>query len=374
MSSARILCLLNRISHPISAAPIDMLRQAGFQVEVMGFQRLPWFGRPPKWPVTILGHIQRKSYLKRTLTLLKAAPKIRAAIKRSQLVYAYNADMALLACIAGLGLRRPIVFHALYLQPIQVASGWRGKLARTIDRFVVGRCHLLVLTSSGLHHYFRGWLKTRTRILVIEAKIESSRAAAVGKSSRQEKDSVPLLDRPLTIGWFGMLRGQWSLEFLECLSRLSNGRFEILLAGAAAPHLRGFDRFLESGPGIKFLGAFRHPEDLAELYGSVDMVLACLSADIPGRWMQAGRYYEACFFQKPLIVRPGEDARQVEKHQIGVVLDESSPAEAAKTFSAVTSGHWLRWRTNMAALPPNHYLFTDEASQLSRALQEILNS
>ena len=234
MSSARILCLLNRISHPISAAPIDMLRQAGFQIEVMGFQRLPWFGRPPKWPVTILGHIQRKSYLKRTLTLLKAAPKIRAAIKRSQLVYAYNADMALLACIAGLGLRRPIVFHALYLQPIQVASGWRGKLARTIDRFVVGRCHLLVLTSSGLHHYFRGWLKTRTRILVIEAKIESSRAAAAGKSSQQEKDSVPLLDRPLTIGWFGMLRGQWSLEFLECLSRLSNRRFEILLAGGSS--------------------------------------------------------------------------------------------------------------------------------------------
>ena len=177
----------------------------------------------------------------------------------------------------------------------------------------------------------------------------------------------------MTIGWFGMLRDQWTLEFLECLSRRSNGRFEILLAGAVSSNLRGFDRFLKSSPNVKFLGAFRHPEDLAELYGSVDMVLACLSADIPGCWMRAGRYYEACFFQKPLIVRPGEDAREVEKHQIGIVLDESSPEDAAKTFSAIASDDWLRWRTNMAALPPNHYLLTDEASQLSRALEEILN-
>lgn len=369
MPSARILCLLHRVSSPISAAHIDMLRQTGFQVEVMGFQRLPRDGRPPNWPVAILGHTQNESYLKRLPKLLGAIPKVRAAVKRSQLVYAYNADMVLLAWIAGLGLRRPIALNVMYLQPIQIASGWRGKLARAIDRFVVGRCHLLVLTSSGLYRYFRGWLKTRCPGLVIEMKIEPSRV----KGSMRE-NGVPLLDRPLVIGWFGILRDQWSLEFLERLNRLSNGRFEILLAGIVSPKLRGFDRVLESNPGIKFLDAFRHPEDLAELYGNVDMVLACLSADIPGCWLRSTRYYEACFFQKPLIVRPGEDAPEVEKHQIGVVLDESSPAEAAKTFSAVTSGHWLRWRTNMAALPPNHYLFTDEASQLSRALQEILNS
>lgn len=240
-----------------------------------------------------------------------------------------------------------MILNVMYLRPAQTASGLHGKLMRAIDRFVIGRCRLLIVDSAGsYHHYFRGWLKTRRRSLIMETKIEASRARG-----NMPKNGVPLLDRPLVIGWFGVIRHRWSLEFLECLNRLPNGRFKIVIAGAAAPKFRGFDSFLHRNPDIKFYGSFQHPKDLPQLYGNVDMVQACLSPFPPESWHRSIRYYEACFFQKPLIVRPGEDAGEVEKHQIGLVLDESSPKDAARTFSAITSADWPRCRGGTTCLP-----------------------
>ncbi len=369
MASTRILCLVRRATNPIMMAQVDLLRQAGFQVKVMSFRGPFYMGRIVDSRVTILGHIQNEAYLRRLPTLLRAIPKVRAAMRHSQLTYAFSADMVLIALIAGLGLgRRPMILNVMYLRPAQTAPGWRGKLMRAIDRFAVRRCRLLILDSAGLRHYFFGWLKTRKQSLLMETKIEASRTRG-----SIPKNGLPLLDRPLVIGWFGVIRHRWSLEFLECLNRLPSGRFKIVIAGPAAPKLRGFDSFLHSNPDIKFYGSFQHPDDLPRLYGGVDMVQACLSPFPPESWHRSIRYYEACFFQKPLIVRPGEDAGEVEKHQIGLVLNESSPEDAARTFSAITSDDWLRWRANMAKLPRRRYMFTDEASKLSRALAAILN-
>ena len=370
MASTRILCLVRRATHPTMMAQVDLLRQAGFQVEVMSFRGPFYVGRLSDSGATILGYIQNENYLKRLLMLRGAIPKVRAAIRHSQITYAFGADMALMALIAGLGLGRPMILNVMYLRPTQTAPGWQGKLMRAIDRVVIGRCRLLIIDSAGsYHHYFRGWLKTRKQSLLMETKIEASRARG-----SMPKNGVPLLDRPLVIGWFGVIRHLWSLEFLECLNRLPNGRFKVVIAGAAAPEFRGFDSFLHRNPDIKFCGSFQHPDDLPQLYGSVDMVQACLYPFPPESWHRSIRYYEACFFQKPLIVRPGEDAGEVEKHQVGLVLNEDSPKDAARTFSAITSDDWLRWRANMAALPRQHYMFTDEAGKLSRALAEILNN
>ncbi len=372
MASTRILYLTPRTPNPVMAAQIDLLRQAGFQVEIMAFQRinLAYVGTSlPDSEINILGHIRDRRYLERLPTLLRAVPKIRAAIRRSQLIYASTStDIAFLGFIAGLGLGRPIVIHVWYLRPIQAAPGLQGKLMRAIDRFTVRRCRLLILDSAGLRHYFFGWLKARKQSLLMEMKIEASRTRG-----SMPKNGLPLLDRPLVIGWFGILRHTWSLEFIECLNRLSNGKFKIVIAGTVSPKLHRFDCFLRENPDVEYRGRFQHPKDMPQLHGDVDMVLACLSPFPPESWHRSTRYYEACFFQKPLIVRPGEDAGEVEKHQIGLVLNESSPEDAARTFSAITSDDWLRWRANMAKLPRRRYMFTDEASKLSRALAAILN-
>jgi len=170
-----------------------------------------------------------------------------------------------------------------------------------------------------------------------------------------------------------VIRDPWSLQFLECLSLSSKEGFEIVLAGAVSPKVRGFDRFLARNPGIEYRGAYGYPDDVPELYGSVDMMLACYSPAIPYGWSRSCRYYESCLFQRPLIVRAGTgDADEVDRHQIGLVLSESRPDDAARELGAVTADDWVRWRTNMARLPRHVYSHNGEADELIAALNGLL--
>ena len=350
-----------------------MLQRTGYQVEAMAFRRDFSPGRLPNCPVATLGSIRNERYLRRIPTLIGSMRKLRPAIRRSQLVYAFNTDLALTALIAGLGLGKPIVLEVRDIREIQVARGLKGRIVRSIDKFVVERCRLLIVSSSGYYRYFRDWLKTSTRSLVIENKVEPFRAVEGRGDESPAAEGVPFLDRPLRIGYFSRLRDQWSLDFLECLIGLSNGRFKVVVAGV--PKIHDFDRFLERTPGIEYRGQYRHPEDLPELYGNVDMILACYPAVIPHGWSQSTRYYESCFFRKPLIVRAGtRDAEEVERHQIGFIIGERRPEDAAKEVSAITADDWFRWRAHMAGLPPHVYLHTREADDLAAALKELCMS
>ncbi len=365
----RVLFLLPRLTHPSFTRRIDMLERLGYQVEIMAFQRDFDHERSPNRPVTSLGHIRHARYLERAPTLIKSIPKIRSGIRRNQLVYVFHADLALTALIAGLGLRRPVILGVLDIVPGQVAPGWKGRLTRAVDKFIVERCRLLVLSTSRYRRYYRDWLNVNTPDIVIKEKIESSRTRANRGKESPVLPGSPFVDRPLRIGYFSGIRDPWSLEFLACLTRSSRERFEIFLAGVVPSRLHGFNRFLEENPGIIYRGAFQYPGDLPELYGSVDMILACYPPVIPYCWSQSSRYYEACFFQRPLIVRAGTgDADNVRQHQIGLIVRENSPADAAREFSAVTIDDWLRWRANMVALPRHIYSFTSEDDDLAGVL------
>ena len=368
----KILVIYPQLTHPYRRTRVNMLRQAGWQVEVMAFRRDHPFRDAPSREIIVLGHIRKGVYLGRLPALLGAIPKVRAALRRSQLVYTFQVDMALLVFLAGLGLGKPLIYDIPFIRPAQTARSLKGRLLRAITKRLAARSHLLIFTSPSYRHYFYDEKKLQTPCLVLENKIETAHAAPF----RNSPPAVNIAEeQPLVIGEFSILRELWSLEFLECLNGSAKGRFVFALAGAVSPPIRhSFDRLLERNPNITYQGAYRRFDDVPELYQSADMILACTSPQIPFCWSLPVRYYDACLFRKPLIVRAGTAvAVEVEKYDIGMILHESSPAAAAKEFSAVTRADWRRWRDNMAALPQHIYIHTDEVEQLGAALKDILN-
>lgn len=352
---------------------LEMLQQQGHQIEVMALQRgFYYHGRSLDQPVTILGRVDHGDYLKRIPILIRSFPKIRAGIRRNQLVYVLNLDLALMVIVSGWGLARPVILDVLDITKIQLASGLKGRLIRVLDKFVVERCHLLMLQSPDYRHYYRDWLHTNTPdITTPGGRVEYARVVAHRKDEATPA-GVPLRDRPLKIGYFAMMRDQWSLEFLECLSKSSKKRFEFLLAGTVSSTLHGFDQFLKRNPDIQYKGPFQHPEDIPELYGSIDMIMACFPPELPFGWSRSCRSYEAYLFQKPLIVRAGTgDSKAVERYQIGLILDENNPEDAVGEIRDITADDWLRWRTNMAALPLDFYSYNNKSNDLVRVLNDL---
>ena len=374
---ASVLCLLPRMDDTRIARRVAMLREAGCAVEAAAFARddRAGSGQAPECPVTPLGRIRRGRYAARIPRLLGAARAVRAMIRRHDAVYAFGPDLAVLALLAGAGMKRPVILEVADVMQVQVAEGWAGRAVRGAERLAAERCALLVLTTAGYLPYYRDWLGVTTPDLIIENKVD---AAFAEWARRAVPDADARAEGPLRIGWFGTLRDEWTMRVLESLTDGAPAGVRAVLAGTPAwlgegPEAgRALSRRIAGNPRIEFRGAYRYPDDLPALYGSVDAVMACNPPEIPAGWARTNRFYEACLFRRPLIVRSGsDDAAPVRRHGIGLALPETDADEAAARILGAPADAWARWRANMAALPARAYASIDEPEALRRALAEL---
>lgn len=372
-----VLCLLPRLFDARISRRVDMLKQAGFEVEAVAFERLLDSGKAPNCPVTPLGRVRHGGYAARLGKLLAAVGEVRRAVRRNDLLYAFNADMALLALLAKRGLHKPLVQETADILNLQVGGGC-GAAVRAVDRRIADRCSLLVLTTAGYAPYYQRWLGAQTPTMVVENKLSAAFAAKVRETNPPRQDEAPAEGRPLRIGWFGILREPWNLQVLDALTRAAPQRFSAVLAGYFDPPMRkagiNEDSFKQvvNNPNIEYRGRYSSPDDLPALYQSVDLVLDCYQPSIPVCWSQTNKYYEACLFGKPLIARSGcTDAEQIERHGIGLVIEGSGVEEAARQISDQSAENWRRRRRNLHRLPPQTYSLIDEVGALAEALHAV---
>ena len=386
MTSPRILCVLSSLADAHNGVRVAMLQRSGFAVEAIGFERYGAAARALDCPVESLGRVDHRRYLRRGLRLLTCLFKVRAAMRRNDLVYAFGADLLMLALAAGLRLKVRVVAEIADLRDLQVAPGLTGRLFRALDKRALDACALLVVTSSHYLAYYRGWLRTETPAIVVENKVEPAFAAAVGATAAVEASAAvgargsgpvpafgPGTGRPLRIGYFGILKDEWSLRLIEALARSAPGRFAFLLAGIPGRFVDSFAQRVDRIAGLEYRGEYRHPDDLPALFESADMVMACYRPEVPHGWSRSNRYYDACLFRRPLIVRAGTgDAEAVRRHDLGLVIEAADVDRAAGELRGVTVAHWRRWRANMQALPPAEYAHTDrDTADLRRSLAAL---
>lgn len=370
----RALCIAPILTAPRIAKRVAMLRQSGFDVRLAGFERPQRLGRPPDCPVRSLGPMPDGHYATRLLRIARAAPKMRAEMRGCDLAYAFNSDSALLALLAGAGLRRPLVMETSDLMPPQTDVGLRGRAARALDRRIARSCKLLTLTSYGYETHFRDRLRVSTPRLVIENKAEAWFADAVLERDAPPSASAPFAGRPLRVGWFGALRDEWSLRVLDALTRAAPERFSAALAGTPIG-LPNFEERVAANPNMAYHGPYDHPDGLPALYDAVDLTMACRAPETPDGLSQTNRYYDACLFRKPLIVRAGSvDGENARRLGIGLPLTASDPEEAAAEIRSVPDADWERRRSAMASLPREVYVSAGDAEALRDALLRILNA
>ena len=373
----KILFLMQVIGHPRDSKRIKMLQDAGYHVDAAAFERDYRGGRPPSCGVAILGKLQHGKYFLRLFKFLKAVPAIRSALARCDVVYASGQDMAFLAFISGIGLGKPIAMEVGDLVRLQVRSGLRGNLVRTVDRWITAQYKLLVVISEGfLDVYYRKWLRLATPGLVIQNKLEWAQSNQKSRESPGRSNGVrPLAGRPLKIGYFGLLRDAWSWQVLNGLVRTHPARFEVVFAGLpiVPPDLA---EQVANTPGLTYLGEYRSPERLPEIYDAVDMIWACYPAmdedDWNMRWGRPNRFYESCYFRKPCFARAGSlFASDVERYEIGSVIDMEDVQETIEFIAKIGVEDYELWCLSMSALPPETYLYTNERKLLSSAIENL---
>jgi len=382
LNQHRVLFALPILGHPRHAKRISMMKEAGFDVEAVAFKRPYHQGRMPDCPVATLGSISHGNYLKRIFKFIKALPKLRKAIKKHDLVFAFGPDMAIACLVANFLLGKKLIFEVGDITSAQLSPGLKGWVTRKIDRYVADRAGAIVATSPRfLDEYYSKWVKTKTPGLLIENKLEHAfcKKMELELSETAPLPGTPLKDRPLKIGYFGYLRNQWSLEVLERLVTKYPDKFEIVIAGYPKESTKDTLDRVSLLDNIDYRGEYKSPDDLPGLFGSVDMVWACyqpLRDDEWGYlWARPNRFYQGCLFRKPFFSRAKcQDAIIIAERNIGKIISEVGIDETVDSVSSLTAADVETWSSNMRAIPDKIFAYTTEVAELKSTIDNILAS
>ncbi|TWT52121.1 hypothetical protein CA85_50890 [Allorhodopirellula solitaria] len=346
------------------------------EVGVAAFKRAYHSGRMPPCNIDVLGEVKNGNYLQRATPMLLGLRKMRRLIKSADIVYAFGGDMALFCLLAGAGLQRPVVIEVGDVRAVQTRPGIRGKLFRSLDRYLTSRCKLLIVTSPAFaKYYYRDWIGVETPSLAIENKVDNQVALAAKSSKRlTSSNERPLKDRAMRIGYFGLLRDSWSWEVLLDLARSHPSRFHVHLAGLCPTKERLEE--IRDMPNVTYFGEYRSPGDLPGLYNNIDMTWACYPPirqdDWNFKWARPNRFYESCMFGRPTFTREGcQDAFDVKHYRIGKIVHGVVATDVTEEIASITYEQWQCWANAMRQLPDNLYTLTTEACELNAKLVAI---
>lgn len=348
------------------------LRKQDVNCFVTGFERDYYEGKPWDMPVESLGFVEHMNYKKRLGTLLKAIPSIRKQSKGMDAVLCFNLDMLFITWLALIGVHNKpaMIYDVGDIRTSLVKEGVTAKLLRVIERFLLQRISLLMVTSEAyITEYFEGIQgMKRVDILLLENKLnrhDTPPPIAQLQDTWSDK-------RPLTIGYFGVLRCRKSLKMLNRIALEGDGNVKVIVRGVFLD-TEDLEGMIQMNPYMNYEGPYVFPDDLAKIHAEVDMSwLVHAHTRQNTMWARIFRFYHACFYGVPMIAQSGsKDGDEVLRYDIGFCIDIEKPDESIQTILNLKQHNYHRWIRNVQQLPEEIYLITDEFVRLKDYIRKI---
>lgn len=345
---------------------INALKGLGIRPTVLSFEREGFFG-DSKTDYISLGKLEHGNYAKRLTPFIRALPIIRQYAKDCSSIYCFGLDMLLLAHMIkpSLAGRVKLIYEVADIREVMFGDTAKAKVMRGFERFLVRRLDLLVLTSDAYYkHFYKGTLNLDVPYQLIENKLDHNALSVALEPSELRYQ----------LGYFGLLRCSNTLAIIKNLAE--QGKSVYMRGFARSPITDSDISEATKLEDITYGGPYDAPEDLPAMYGSVDMVWAAYPYEENRqegnwRWARTNRFYEACYFGKPMITQKGtEDGRVVEALDIGLNLDLSDIEAASREVAAITPEKLERWQENIKALPKKVYMYTSEHEELAQFLSQ----
>jgi succinoglycan biosynthesis protein ExoL len=344
---------------------VRSFQRVGADVVSFSFRRVRYNREfVPDWPNVELGLTTERKLVSRAIVFLQALRCIfrdRRIWRSASLVCARNLDLAILALVGKAVTRcpAPLVYEVLDIHPSMSRRGLRGKLSRWVERRVLARSqHVVVSSPAFLREYFRPLQRYTGPCLLLENKWPIEELTSFKRQLVCEVERQPDM---WTIGWFGNIRCQRSLEILTELADALPDRVRICIRGYAS--LLGEDKLqqvIRNRPNMVFEGEYVAPQDLAEVYSDVHFNW-CVDLDgcENSLWLLPNRLYEGGYFGVPaLAVADHETGRVVRQRGLGLSLENPLGESLRNLFLNMDGDTYQRLRERTESLPLS--LFVDD--------------
>lgn len=371
------------LSETTTLARVGEILAGGFRPIVFGFRRARYNRRHvAPWSEIELGRTRDGRYMQRLIALLGALPTLlahRQRLRSARAFLARNLDQLCLALLARAFFNHaaPLAYEVVDIQPSFTRSGWRAGAMRLFERLCLRRIDLLVVSSPGFHrNYFVERQKYRGDWLLVENKLRLSSgeiAQALLQRSAVAKPLAPA--RKWSIGYFGLIRGQATIELMIRLAKALPDLIEIKFRGVVTTvNETWFRTAIADAGNISYDGEYSNPGDLARIYGGVDLVWALDLENIEcnSRWLLPCRFYEAGLFGVPcMAVRGFEVGRALDELGLGWTFEPPLEQSLIAFFKELTVDAYDAKRRHLLACPVETFATGSTSSDLSLKLAKL---
>ncbi len=347
----RLLYLAHDLDDAAIWRRVAMLRQGGVTVDVVGFRRgdvdLPE-------QAIVLGQTSNSRMLARAGSVLRqrlSTHPALLALPRPDAILARNLEMlaigAPLRARLSAGRPLPLVYEVLDIHRLMIGDGAVPRLLRGIEsRICRDVDRLLVSSPAFVREYFHPHGQFCGPVTLVENKVFGPVPVA---------PSRPAPDDALRIGWFGILRCATTLHLIDAVTRAAPGAVKVSLRGKPAlDAIPDFHDVVAANPDLHYDGPYTYPDDLAVIYGAVDLawLVDRYDAGQNSDWLLPNRLYESGLNGVPPIGLDGtEVANWMRAHGIGMTLDAADTETVARALHALTPKRLAALRQAQDSVP-----------------------
>ena len=292
---------------------IEQFIQQGYKVHVYSFRR-DKETTPENLPykIQVIGEIVSSNYLKRLTIYFRGIKKVVSLYKKEKNILYYSFGLDLAMFLRLFVQKQQYLYEEADLVQTYHSNKIVTKLLNCIDRKIISDSLHTILTSEGyLQYHFPNGAYPKN-VTIVPNKLNP---AILNFSAKKSKTDMT----HLRFAFVGGARFDSIDHFVEVF--LENfPQHEFHFYGPVEPRM---NRFAEKYENVFYHGRFQNPDDLAGIYGSIDILLCAYDYRFANvRYAEPNKLYEAIYFEKPIIVSKSTFlSEKVSKLNIGYIID-----------------------------------------------------
>lgn len=315
----KIIFIVNSIDNQRCRKRVDEFRSNGYLVKVYGINRGL---KTTAWPeCEIIASYENKMAYKDRMKILKNALKEVFKKHREEndvIWYFFGLDIAMFGVLYNR--KRRFIYEESDLVHTYMGNKMAIWAMERIDKFIIARSSLTVLTSEGFAEYH--YNSKRPSNLVIKPNKLNPQVVNV-----PDVPDVIIDTNHLNFALVGMIRFEAVRRMADVISRnFPKHQFHFfgVLNVATKKEEEGF-MVLDERENVHFHGRFKNPDELPLVYSQIDVVVSTYDVEnVNVQYAEPNKLYESIYYRTPIIVSKGTFlAKQVERFHSGYAVDVS---------------------------------------------------
>ncbi len=346
------------------------LEKLGLKVKILAFRRKDYYKSRIIRNYIFLGEIKNDyKYFRRVILYLKGYSKLLLNIKKTKIAYVFGLDNVLIILLYKILFNKQmkIIYEVPDLREFHFSRTILGCVIKYLEKILFKKIDVIIFTSKYYYsNYYKNILTKKTKWLEIENKVEISK-----RSLRK----VDVSDKNITIGYFGLLRCEKSLNILIKLAE-QNNHFKVILRGIFLPFTLKYLDKIKKLKKIKYLGQYDSIKDFNSMYNSIDIAWIAYPFNKEQfgnhKLAKTNRYYESGFFQTPMIASKGTvDAKRIKEYKMGLVLNLSDEKSSISLLSKLNKNDINRFKNNIKKVNLDEFMITNDYEPLKKYINSI---